>query len=89
MLIFLAFVLGPGCGFMLYALSQFWREARRFRHADPRSLRVTLVTPEKFAAGSETPAQGKTVSTYFDNCFAALPAGTGRAEMKHAVKRSS
>jgi hypothetical protein len=89
MLIFLAFVLGPGCGFMLYALSQFWREARRFRHADPRRLRVTVVAPAKFTAGSEKPAQGNVVSTYFDNCLAALPAGTGRVAMKHAVKRSS
>ena len=89
MLIFLAFVLGPGCGFMLYALSQFWREARRFRHADPRRLRVTLVAPAKFAAVGEAPAQGKVVSTYFDNCLAAPPAGTGRVAMKHAVKRSS
>jgi hypothetical protein len=43
MLIFLAIVLGPGCGFMLYALRQFWLEARRFRRADPRRLNVTIV----------------------------------------------
>ena len=30
MFIFLTIVMGPGLGFMLYALSQFWREARRF-----------------------------------------------------------
>ena len=34
MFIFLAIVMGPGVWFMLYALSQFWREARRLR---PRS----------------------------------------------------
>ena len=28
MFIFLTIVMGPGLGFMLYALSQFWREAR-------------------------------------------------------------
>jgi len=89
MFIFLAFVLGPGCGFMLYALYQFWREARRSRHADPSRERVTVVVPAQFTAGSEKPAQGKVVSTYFDNCLAALPAGTGRVAMKHAVKRSS
>ena len=44
MLIFLAIVMGPGLGFMLFALSQFWHEARRFRHADPRRLPVTVVT---------------------------------------------
>ena len=44
MLIFLAIVMGPGLGFMLFAFSQFWREARRFRHADPRRLPVTVVT---------------------------------------------
>jgi hypothetical protein len=44
MLIFLAIVMGPGLGFMLFALSQFWLEARRFRHADPRRLPVTVVT---------------------------------------------
>jgi hypothetical protein len=44
MLIFLFVVLGPGCGFMLYALYQFSSEARRFRHADPRRLPVTVVT---------------------------------------------
>jgi len=89
MFIFLAFVLGPGCGFMLYALSQFWREARRFRHADPRRLQVTVVAPAKLVATRKNPAQGKVVSTYFDNCLAALPAGTGRVAMKQAVKRSS
>jgi hypothetical protein len=89
MLIFLALVLGPGCGFMLYALSQFWREARRFRHADPRRLQVTVVAPAKFAPGSEKLAQGKVDSTYLDKCLTALPAGTGRVAMKHAVKRSS
>jgi hypothetical protein len=88
MLIFLAFVLGPGCGFMLYALSQFWREARRFRHADPRRLRVTLVAPAKFAAGDEAPAQEEVVSTYLDNCLAAPLSGTGHVAMEHAVKRS-
>ena len=89
MFIFLAFVLGPGCGFMLYALSQFWREARRFRHADPRSLPVTLVTPAEFAGGSETLAQGKVSGTYFDNYLAAPPSGTGRVAMKHVAKGSS
>jgi hypothetical protein len=44
MLIFLAIVMGPGLGFMLFALSQFWLEATRFRHADPRRLPVTVVT---------------------------------------------
>jgi hypothetical protein len=44
MLIFVFVVLGPGCGFMLYALYQFSSEARRFRHADPRRLPVTVVT---------------------------------------------
>jgi hypothetical protein len=44
MFIFLAIVMGPGLGFMLFVLSQFWREARRFRHADPRRLPVTVVT---------------------------------------------
>ena len=31
MFIFLVFIVGPGCGFMLYALTQFWREAIRLR----------------------------------------------------------
>lgn len=44
MLIFLAIVMGPGLGFMLFALAQFWHEARRFRDADPRRLPVTVVT---------------------------------------------
>ena len=31
MFIFLVFIVGPGCGFMLYALTQFWREAMYLR----------------------------------------------------------
>ena len=31
MFIFLVFIVGPGCGFMLYALAQFWREAMYLR----------------------------------------------------------
>jgi len=38
MLFFLAIVMGPGLGFMLFALSQFWREARQFRFANPRTV---------------------------------------------------
>ena len=52
MLIFLAIVMGPGCGFMLYALYQFSREARRFRHADPRRLSVTVVRAPDHLTGS-------------------------------------
>jgi hypothetical protein len=54
MLIFLAIVLGPGCGFMLYALYQFSREARRFRHADPRRLNVTVVRATDTLTGAST-----------------------------------
>jgi hypothetical protein len=46
MSIFLTIVMGPGLGFMLYALSQFWREARRFQRTGSRahSGAVTAVT---------------------------------------------
>jgi hypothetical protein len=46
MMIFLAIVMGPGLGFMLYALRQFWFEARQSRHAGSASHRraVTVVT---------------------------------------------
>jgi hypothetical protein len=104
MLIFLTMVLGPGCGFMLYALYQFSREAMRFRHADPRKLRVTVVrTADRLTGGikenalspaadrleGEEPAQGKSVTSYVKNCFAAIPTGTAHAAMKHVAKGSS
>jgi hypothetical protein len=100
MLIFLAIVMGPGCGFMLYALRQFWLEARRFQHADPRRLRVTVVTAtdplneHTSRQAAETPeGQGpsheRVVTTYLDNCLAAIPSGTGRVAMKHVAKGSS
>ncbi len=44
MLIFLAIMMGPGCGFMLYALSQFWREAMRLRRR-PEAELPWSVTP--------------------------------------------
>jgi hypothetical protein len=46
MYIFLAIVMGPGCGFMLYALYQFWLETWRSRHTGSRSHSgpVTVVT---------------------------------------------
>jgi hypothetical protein len=107
MLIFLIIVIGPGCGFMLYALYQFSREARRFRHADPRMLKVTIVNAGDTLAGNSTPAsnertprraaetpegegrvQGRVFSTYSENCFAAMPSGTGRPAMKHSMKGS-
>jgi hypothetical protein len=104
MLIFLAVVLGPGCGFMLYALYQFSREAMRFRNADPRRLSVTVVrAPDAWTGTSQEnaprpaaetpengePAQGKAVTTYLKNCLAAIPTGTGHAAMKHVAKESS
>jgi hypothetical protein len=100
MLIFLAIVLGPGCGFMLYALYQFSLEARRFRHADPRRLSVTVVRAPGASnenaprPGAQTPesgesAQGKPVTSYFKYCLAAIPAGTGHVAMKHVAKGSS
>jgi hypothetical protein len=104
MLIFLAMVVGPGCGFMLYALYQFSLEALRFRHADPRRLSVTVVRAPDYATGSlkenalrpaaETPegaepAQGKPVTSYVKNCFAAIPTGTGHVAMRHVAKGSS
>jgi hypothetical protein len=56
---------------MLFALSQFWHEARRFRHADPRWLPVTVVTATDPWGGtqderaprwaSETPDAGQSV----------------------------
>ena len=50
MFIFLTIVMGPGFGFMLYALFQFWREEWRMRHAHSRWLSgvvnfVTAVDP--------------------------------------------
>jgi hypothetical protein len=77
MLIFLALVVGPGCGFMLYALYQFSREARRFRHADPRRLSVTVVRAADRSLGTEgdEPAQGKPVAWYVQSCFARIPTG--------------
>ncbi len=100
MLIFLIIVMGPGCGFMLYALRQFWLEARRFQHADPRRLKVTVVTAtdtsnERAARRTaetpegEGPAQEKVVSTYLEHCLAAIPSGTERVAMKHVAKGSS
>jgi len=104
MLIFLALVVGPGCGFMLYALYQFSREARRFRHADPRRLSVTVVRAADGLTGSskenalrpvagapegEEPSRGKPVASYVQNCFARIPTGTGHAAMKHVAKGSS
>ena len=51
MFIFLTIVMGPACWFMLYALSQFWREAmslrRRAEAKLPRS--VTPVTALHFS----------------------------------------
>jgi hypothetical protein len=107
MLIFLAFVVGSGCSFMLYALYQFSREALRFRHADPRMLKVTIVNAADALTGNSTPAsnertprraaetpeseghvQGRVFSTYSENCFAAVPSGTGRLAMKHSAKGS-
>ncbi|HXQ26389.1 MAG TPA: hypothetical protein VN822_08300 [Candidatus Acidoferrales bacterium] len=46
MFIFLAIAMGPACWFMLYALSQFWREAMRLRHANSNHLTgpVTVIT---------------------------------------------
>jgi hypothetical protein len=44
MFIFLAIVMGPACGFMLYALSQFWREARRTQRR-PNVESCWIVTP--------------------------------------------
>jgi hypothetical protein len=82
MLIFLAIVMGPGLGFMLFALSQFWHEARRFRHADPRRLPVTVVTATNPWGGTQdesTPrgaaesperernAQEEAVATHLEN----------------------
>jgi hypothetical protein len=104
MLIFLAIVVGPGCGFMLYALYQFSREAMRFRHADPRRLSVTVVMaadgltgsskenalgPAAVAPEGEQRAQGKPVALYVQNCFARIPTGTAHAAMKHVAKGSS
>jgi hypothetical protein len=44
--IFLAIVMGPGLGFMVYALCQFWLEERRLRRQRPAGSprHVTLVT---------------------------------------------
>ena len=108
MLIFLIIVMGPGCGFMLYALRHFWLEARRYRQVDPRSLKVTVVAATDRLAGNsagtwyehaprpaaESPegrerAQRKVVTTYLENCLAAIPSGTGRVAMKHIAKGSS
>lgn len=44
MFIFLAIVMGPGVWFMLYALSQFWREAMRLRRR-PEAKLPRSVTP--------------------------------------------
>ncbi len=46
MFIFLTIVMGPGFGFMLYALYQFWREEWRMRHDHSARLGrvVTFVT---------------------------------------------
>jgi hypothetical protein len=100
MFIFLAVVLGPGLGFMLFALRQFWLEARRFQYADPRRLRVTVVTatdplkehtaprPQEMHEG-EKRAQEKVVATNLKNCLAAIPSGTGREAMKQVAKGSS
>jgi hypothetical protein len=104
MLIFLAMVVGPGCGFMLYALYQFSREAMRFRHADPRRLSVTVVRAADRLTGSarenalspaadrlegKESAQGKSVTSYVKNCFAAIPSAPAHAAMKHVAKGSS
>ena len=104
MSVFLAIVVGPGCGFMLYALYQFSREAMRFRHVDPRRLSVTVVrTADRLTGGTKKnalspaadrlegkePAQGKSVTSYIKNCFAAIPTGAAHAAMKHVAKGSS
>jgi hypothetical protein len=104
MSVFLAIVVGPGCGFMLYALYQFSREAMRFRHVDPRRLSVTVVrTADRLTGGTKKnalspaadrlegkePAQGKSVTSYIKNCFAAIPTGAAHAAMKHFAKGSS
>jgi hypothetical protein len=100
MLIFLAIVMGPGLGFMLFALRQFWLEARRFRYADPRRLRVTVVTAtdawnERAARAPQQTHEGekhageKVTTTYLKNCFAAIPSGTGCEAMEHVAKGSS
>ncbi len=103
-MILLASVLGPGCGFMLYALYRFSREARRFQYADPRRLSVTVVrTPDTLTGSSkenaprpaaetsegEESAQGKPQTSYLKNCLAAIPSGTGHVAMKHVAKGSS
>jgi hypothetical protein len=77
MLIFLAIVVGPGCGFMLYALYQFSREARRFRHADPRRLSVTVVRAADGLTGSSK-----------ENALYALLRGRLKARSRRGENRS-
>ena len=76
MLIFLAFVLGPGCGFMLYALYQFSREARRFWHSDPRMVKVTIVTAADTLTRSSAPASNERTPRR----GAETPEGEGRVQ---------
>jgi len=51
MLIFLAIMIGPGCGFMLYAMSQFWREAMRLRRRPEAELTWSVTPVTAFSAG--------------------------------------
>lgn len=51
MFIFLAIVMGPGVWFMLYALSQFWREAMRLRRRPGAELPSSVTPVTSFPAG--------------------------------------
>jgi hypothetical protein len=55
--IFLAIVMGPGLGFMLYALCQFWLEERRIRKHPQREAHWSVMQ-----VTSNAGAQGEHVS---------------------------
>jgi hypothetical protein len=78
MFIFLTIVMGPGFGFMLYALFQFWREEWRMRHensARPGRV-VTFVT-------ADNPLDGHTPDR-----ASGEPVASAASENESAVERA-
>jgi hypothetical protein len=66
MLIFLAIMMGPALGFMLYALSQFWREARRVERR-PRTVSCWIVTPVTSFPATQRSDLNRAASSGADN----------------------
>ena len=80
--IFLAIVMGPALGFMLYALCQFWLEERRLRKHPQREAHWSLmqVTSIPSAQRQHVSRKGTMVerNVICDHSTAVPPSGTAR-----------